>query len=361
MKVEEQKKDEILAGDIKKEISLEEVKDKKIKNLISLSILLGGLFVGSLFVDIAQIVRGGGFSQKILNESDVFSLDGKTWVAYQEPLIKLQILTDDTCENCSPEEAIIGLKRELPTILTEKVDVKSENGKKLIEKFGIKSIPAFVFGKDIEKAALFAQAQSVFEQKDDQYLLNSAAVGLPVGKYMETPKIKDGDLIIGNKDAKVKVIEYSDFQCPYCKQMHETIVAPMLKEYGDKIAYVYRHLPLNFHAQAQNAALASECANEQGKFSAYADKLFATQEEWGGKEGTINFKNYARQLGLNSTQFNQCVDSNKYADKIAADAREAQELGISGTPGTFLNDQFTNGAISSYETFKKSIDAELSK
>lgn len=345
---------------VEKELSPEEAADKKIKNLISLSILLAGLLVGSLFVDVAQMVRGGGFSQKILNKSDVFSLNGRTWVAYDEPLVKIQVLTDDTCEACQPDEAILGLKREMPTILTEKVDVSSDAGKELLEKFNIKTIPAFIFSKDIEQSALFAQAQSVFEEKDGQYLLNSAAVGLPVGKYTEIPSIGENDIVIGSRDAKVKVIEYSDFQCPYCKQMHETVVAPMLKEYGDKIAYVYKHLPLNFHPQAQNAALAGECANEQGKFVAYANKLFASQTEWGATQGTQSFKNYARQIGLNASQFNQCMDSNKYADKINDNTQEAQDFGISGTPGTFVNDQF-NGGVVPYASFKQSIDAELAK
>ncbi len=357
----EDNKDEITQAEIvEKELSPEEAKDKKIKNLISLTILLGGLLVGSLFVDVAQMVRGGGFSQKILNQSDVFTLNGKTWVAYEEPLVKVQVLTDDTCEKCNPEETVVVLKKEMPTILTEKVDINSEAGKNLAEKFNVKSIPAFIFSKDIEQSALLAQAQAVFEQKDDQYLLNSSAVGLPVGKYLEMPTIGENDIVVGSRDAKVRVIEYSDFQCPYCKQMHDSVIAPMLKEYGDKVAYVYKHLPLNFHPQAQNSALASECANEQGKFLAYANKLFATQAEWGKTEGTQSFKNYARQIGLNASQFNQCMDSNKYADKITANAQEAQSFRISGTPGTFLNDQF-NGGVVPYASFKQSIDAELAK
>lgn len=358
--MEEKNNDINQAEIVAKQLSPEEKSDKKIKNLISLSILLGGLLVGSLFVDVAQIVTGGGFSQRILNKSDIFSLNGKTWVAYEEPLVRVQVLTDDTCEKCTPDEAIVGLKREMPTILTEKVDINSEAGKVLAQKFEIRTVPAFIFSKDIEQSALFAQAQAVFKNKDGQYLLDSAAVGLPVGKYLETPQVNENDIVIGNRDAKVKVIEYSDFQCPYCKQMHETVIAPMLKEYGDKIAFVYKNLPLDFHPQAQNAAMAGECANEQGKFQAYADKLFATQATWGVVTGTQSFKNYARQVGLNATQFNQCMDSSKYKDKITADTQEAQSFGISGTPGTFVNDQFSGGVLP-YASFKQSIDEELAK
>ena len=344
--------------DKKTELSPEKQQEKKMKNLISLSILLAGLFVGSLFVDVAQLVRGGGFSQKILNRSDVFSLDGRTWVAYDEPLVKIQVLTDDACQECQPDEAILGLKREMPTVLTEKVDVNTEEGKQLLEKFGVRTIPAFIFSKNIEETTLFAQASQVFEKKDNKYLLDSAAVGLPVGKYTVTPEITDQDIVIGSRDAKVKIVEFSDFQCPYCKQMHESVISPMLKEYGDKIAYVYKHLPLDFHAQAQNAALAGSCAHEQGKFVAYADKLFAEQAQWGATTGTQSFKNYARQLGLDSAQFNQCLE--KYEEKVNSDVAQVQQFGVAGTPGTFVNNQFKNGVVP-YESFKASIDEELAK
>lgn len=338
----------------------EEAKDKKIKNLISISVLLGGLFIGSLFVDGFQMVRGEGFSQKVLNKADIFSLGNKTWVAYSEPIIKVQVLTDDLCEACNPEEAILGLKRELPTVLTEKVDFNSEDGKNLISKIGIKTIPAFVFSKEIENTPLFVQAQTVFEKKEDVYLLNSVAVGLPVGKYTNPPSSIEGDMTTGPEDAKVKIVQFSDFQCPYCKEMHETVISKILAEYGEKVQFVFKNLPLSFHAQAENASLATQCASEQGKFIEFADKLFSTQDTWGATTGTQSFKNYAAQLKLNTADFNECLDSKKYSEKIASDVLEAQSFGITGTPGTFINDKFSNGLVP-YEEFKSIIEAELAK
>lgn len=336
-------------------------KEKRIKNLISLAVLLGGLFVGSLFIDVFQMVRGEGFSQRVLNKSDVFALGGKTWVAYSEPLIKVEVLMDDSCEACNPEEAIVGLKRELPTILTQKVDVNSEAGKKLLSDVGIKTIPAFIFSKEIENAALFAQAKAVFEQKGDKYLLNSAAVGLPVGKYIETPKIEEQDMKVGLDDAKVKIVQFSDFQCPYCRQMHETVITKILKEYGDKVQFVFKNFPLSFHAQAENASLAAQCASEQGKFIEYGNKLFATQDTWGKvKDASSIFKGYASQLGLKYNEFSQCFDSKKYADKIKSDTEYGQSFGISGTPGTFVNGEFRSGLVQ-YDEFKALVDAELTK
>lgn len=354
--MKEENKAEVTA----EEPSMETSKDKKIKNLISLVILLGGLFAGSLFVDVAQLIKGGGFSFGRLPGADVFQSGGKTWVSYTEPIINVKVVNDDSCEACKPDEALLGLKRILPTLLTQKVDQTSDEGQKMIADFSIKSLPAFIFSKDIDKTDFYQQAAAIFDQKNDQYVLNTAQVGLPVGKYLELPKVTDSDIKSGPADAKVTMIEFSDFQCPYCKAFHAT-VNQALSEYGDKIQFVYKHFPLsNIHPQATNAALASECANEQGKFQPYADRLFDKQAEWGKTTGTQSFKTYAVQLGMNASQFGTCLDSKKYQSKVEADQVEGQGFGISGTPDVFVNSQFQNGAID-YPTLKAMIDQELSK
>jgi protein-disulfide isomerase len=339
---------------------VESSKNKKIKNLISLAILLGGLFVGSLFVDFGQLIRGGGFSFGRLPAADVFQSGGKTWVAYSDPVISVKVVNDSNCAECKPDEALLGLKRILPTLLTQQVEETSTDGQKLIADLGIKSLPAFVFGKDIEETDFFTQAAAIFDKVGNQYLLNTAQVGLPVGKYLELPKISATDIKIGPDDAKVKVIEFSDFQCPYCKAFQPTI-DQALKEYGDKIQFVFKEFPLsNIHPQANSGALAAECANEQGKFIAYADKLFASQSDWTTSTDTKKMKTYAVLLGMNANQFNTCLDSKKYQSKIDADQAEGQSFGISGTPDVFVNSQFQAGAID-YPTLKGLIDGELNK
>jgi len=345
----------------KAEVAVEEAsKDKKIKNLISLVILLGGLFAGSLFVDVAQLVKGGGFSFGRLPGADVFQSGGKTWVSYSDPIIKVTIVNDDTCEACKPDEALLGLKRILPTLLVQKVDQNSPEGQKFIADFEIKSLPAFIFAKDVDKTDFYQQAAAVLDKKNDQYLLNTAQVGLSVGKYLELPSVTDSDIKIGSDDAKVKVIEFSDFQCPYCKAFQPTI-DQALKEYGDKIQFIFKEFPLtNIHPQANNGALAAECANEQGKFLEYASKLFTSQNEWTAAKDTQKLKTYAVQLGMNASQFNSCVDGKKYQEKISADQAEGQKFGISGTPDVFVNSQFQGGAID-YPTLKSMIDQELNK
>jgi protein-disulfide isomerase len=333
-------------------------KDKKIKNMISLIILLFGVVAGSLFVDVVQLVRKSGFSQKMLERVDLFEAKGKTWVAYAEPIVKVQVLTDEKCEACKPDEVLVWLRRMMPTILTINVQYDSNEGKKLTENNGIKTLPAFVFSKELDKSLFYVQAQTLFDFKESAYVMKTAELGVPAGKYLETPTISEDDIQLGNKDSKVKVVEFSDFQCPYCKNFHTNTIKKLLTDYGDKIHFIYKNLPLSFHPQAENAALAVSCANEQGKFVTYSDRLFDTQNEWGKSEGTQKFKTYAMQLGLNSKQFNQCLDDKKYQDKVKKDVEEATNFGISGTPAIFIGDEFQSGVVE-YDTLKKLIEEQL--
>ncbi len=338
----------------------ESSQDKKMKNLISAVVLLAGLFLGSLFVDMAQMIRGKGFSQRVLDKTDVFSLDGKSWVAYTDPVVKIKVISDDSCEACSPDQALVWFRRVIPTILPEKVDINSDEGKAVAEKYAIKSIPAFVFDKEVEKTDFYAQAAALFSEVNGGLVLQTAQLGLEAGKYIQTPSIEENDIVIGSREAKVKLIEFSDFQCPYCKAFQLNTIQKILVEYKDRILFVYKNLPLDFHPQAENAALAVECANEQGKFEAYSNKLFDSQDDWGKSEGTARFKTYAAQLGFKTADFNKCLDDKKYQEKINEDKKEAEEFGISGTPAIFINDQFKAGAVA-YDDIKKIIEEELAK
>lgn len=161
--------------------------------------------------------------------------------------------------------------------------------------------------------------------------------------------------IRGNKNAKVKLVEYSDFQCPFCERAYPTL-QQVLKDYGDKVSLEYRHYPLSFHPFAQKAAEASECAAEQGKFWEFHDKNFENQT-------SLSFealKQWAKDLGLNTKKFNNCLDTDKYAQKVADQTKEGGAKGVNGTPTTFINGQPVVGA-QPYEAFKQAIDAELAK
>ncbi len=353
-------------GDVSSEENMSEsweegVLKKKVKNLTALLLVVAGLFVGSLYVDIAQLVTKSGFSSKALSKTDVVVAAGKTWVAYDQPIVHVTAITDATCEKCQTDEALVWLRRIAPTVSVEKLDAsKDASAKDMIQSAGITSIPAFVFSKEVANLPIYDQAKQLFKplDKNGEFLLDTAQVGIPVGKYLELPQVGDNDIQIGPKDAPVHVVEFTDFQCPYCKAFHATLQTT-LKDYGDKILYVYKNYPLTqIHPQAQNAALAGECAHEQGKFTDYADNLFAKQDEWGKMTGTQKFKDYAKALKLDPTAFNACLDGKKYQDSVTASTDEGKKFGISGTPGTFVNGVFLNGAVTQAD-LKTAIDTEL--
>lgn len=160
----------------------------------------------------------------------------------------------------------------------------------------------------------------------------------------------------GPKDTKVVVVEFSDFQCPYCSEA-EPVVEQILKDYGDKIFFQYRDFPLtDLHPQALLAAEAAECAHEQGKFWEMHDKIFADQSNI--NEAVL--KTYAVQLGLNSVQFGNCLTTEKYRSEIEQDLEEGYAAGVRATPTFFINGARIEGAIP-LNTFEKIITAALSR
>jgi predicted DsbA family dithiol-disulfide isomerase len=331
-------------------------KDKKAQNYLAALILLAGLLLGSVFVDIAQLIQGQGISQKRLADKDLFEYNGKTWVAYSDPVIPLTIVNDKECEECSAENAILGLKAAIPTLVPTEIDMNSDKGKEILAKINVKMIPAFVFTKEIEQSEVYERIQNILSQKDDLYILDSAMLGIS-GKYVETPSFDSQDKsVLGNPNAKISVIVFSDFQCPYSKLFYESL-DEVVKDnnYKDKIKVSFKHLPLSFHQRANDAALASECADEQDKFWEMYDIIFQKQEEWQGDTDGARFKQYARTLGLDTTKFNQCVDGKKFQSEIDSDKKQAQDFNISGTPAIFINNDFVSGAIGA-DDFKKRID-----
>lgn len=334
---------------------------KRMKNLVSIVILLAGLFVGSLFVDIGQLVRSAGYSQKNLNKSDIFVADNKTWVAYNESPVGLAVIGDDACEQCDPADVLVWMRRVLPTISTKKIDYSGAEGQEMISKFGIKTLPAFIFEKNLEDTELYAQAKEAFLEKEGKYVLDTQLLGVPVGRYLTLPEVNGDDATFGPSDAQIKVVVYSDFQCPYCKVFYSGLRSVMKDEkYSDKVLFDFKELSLSIHEQSNGSANASRCALEQGKFWEYADMLYAKQSDWGNSDSVSKFKSYAASLGLDKGKFNACLDAKKYQDKIDANVAEAQDFGISATPTIFIGDKVETGALPA-DQLKKDIDEQLNR
>ncbi|HTQ24211.1 MAG TPA: thioredoxin domain-containing protein [Candidatus Binataceae bacterium] len=160
---------------------------------------------------------------------------------------------------------------------------------------------------------------------------------------------------LGSKDATVKVIEFADFQCPYCKRSEEA-VKTIREKYGDRIELVFMDFPLSFHANAMPAANAARCANAQGKFWPYHDALFADQS----KLDPASLKATAKKLGLDSAKFDACFDKNQYSAAIQKDLEEGRRLNVNGTPTFFIDGRELVGAQPA-DSFTSMIDEELAK
>jgi len=181
----------------------------------------------------------------------------------------------------------------------------------------------------------------------------------------------DDDPMIGNPNAAITMIEFSDFQCPFCKRFHDNTFPLIQTNYIDtgKVNFVYRDFPIQgIHPNALPTALASECADEQGKFWQYHDKIFQNQEEW--KSLDLNqivtlLKQYASELKLNEDEFGACLDSGKYVDEVNNDYQDGQKYGIEGTPGFFIgNDKIGYTKVSGakpYPSFQSVLDEVLAK
>lgn len=172
--------------------------------------------------------------------------------------------------------------------------------------------------------------------------------------------IKPDSHKIGSDSAKLTIVEFSDFQCPACK-VAEPGVEQFLKEYQDKIRFVYKHFPLPQHKNAEKAAQASEAADEQGKFWQYHNKLFASQADWSelsASEAQEKFIQYATELGLDTNKFKEGLESNKFDPKVKADLNDGLSLDVNSTPTFFFNNEKYQGSTD-FQSFKQKIDSIL--
>jgi len=189
----------------------------------------------------------------------------------------------------------------------------------------------------VPPAAQSAQAPSGQEQAVQRY---------------EVPE--DDDPSIGPPDAPITIIEFSDYECPYCKRWYNEVYLRMREEYANEVRVVFRDFPLySIHPNAEPAAVAANCADQQGEYWEFHDRLFA-----GEQLDETTYLQYAGELGLNLDEFEACLDSEEQVNEIRGDYEYASGLGVRSTPTFFLNGLPIVGA-QPYEVFKQVIDQEL--
>ena len=182
----------------------------------------------------------------------------------------------------------------------------------------------------------------LLEMMNRQALLDRLKKKEPVKILLEPKRVvvdSNGHPALGPKDAPVTIVEFTDFQCPFCKATEATITQ-LRDKYGDKIRLVHMDFPLPFHAHAMDAAKAARCANEQGKFWQFRDSLFANQ----GKLAPDDLKATAKTLGMNQAKFDACFASTKYDSQIKADQAAGEKIGVDGTPAFFIDGRPLTGA-----------------
>jgi protein-disulfide isomerase len=166
----------------------------------------------------------------------------------------------------------------------------------------------------------------------------------------------DGAPFKGAAKAAVTIVKFEDFHCPFCKQVQQTLTQ-LLSRYAKEVKVVHRDFPLdNLHPQARKGHEAARCANDQGKFWNYHDKLYANAP----KGGLEDLKTYAKEVGLNLMAFEGCLNKGKYQAAVQKDVEEATRLGLSGTPAFFINGRMISGA-QPMESFVRIIEDELAQ
>ncbi|MEW6295154.1 MAG: DsbA family protein [Candidatus Diapherotrites archaeon] len=206
-------------------------------------------------------------------------------------------------------------------------------------------------------AALSAQPQNTDQTQPQQQQPTQVQPTQPTQNNNGKITLKNSNPpTTGQANAKVTIIEFSDFQCPYCARFVTDTYPQIKQQYIDtgKAKLIFMQFPLSFHQYAQKAAEAAYCAFEQGKFWEYHDKLFANQSNL----DVTSLKKYATDLKLDTAKFNSCLDTSKYASQVQSDLTEGTSLGVNGTPAFFVNGKLISGA-QPFSVFQQAIDAAL--
>jgi protein-disulfide isomerase len=208
------------------------------------------------------------------------------------------------------------------------------------------------------RAHLISRVQVSERQGFIENLIQTANIQWKLKEPMaDLPAFLAEEPVLGNRNAKVVIYEHSDFQCPYCSRGN-SIMKEVLQAYGDKVAIVFRHLPLDFHPEARPAALASTCAHQEGKFAEYKDLLFSYQKELSAE----NYVKWAKEIGLDEAKFKACYESPKTAEIVDRSIGFSEQVGASSTPTYFIGSKIQGKKVPGaqpFSEFKKLIDAEL--
>jgi protein-disulfide isomerase len=287
-------------------------------------------------------------------KSDIYKLEKQI---YDLKFGKVKALLIEKLIKADPQSKGMTNDAYLEKFIASKITISDKAVEEFIKE---KNIPEKHVNPEI-KVKIKDHLRATKNQEAIEGWLAEKTKSTPIEVYLNkpiAPKFKvntAGSASSGPNDAKVTVVEFSDFQCPFCAKGAD-IVNALKKKYKGKVKFVFKNFPLPFHKQAEKAAVAAECVNEQGsdKFWKMHDAMFADQS----KLAEADLIATAKKIGADEKKFTECLKTNKYLTKVKKDFAEGKELGIDSTPTFYVNGKIVNGA-QPIEVFSELIEEEL--
>jgi protein-disulfide isomerase len=280
----------------------------------------------------------------------IYEKNGKTYVVYDYPLIEVKVLFDPNCKRpeCDLEEYYNQVKTYItPLVSFSEVEYDSNQGVDLATEYNLNLLPVFVFDEHLEKTENFENSKKNLEKIKDKYVLQ-----VPPYKVMKGPNLANAEYLTRVENAPLTIVEYTGFSCKFCFDASQALKEVAAK-YEGKVTRVVKYF--NTGGNDTDAAIAAECAAQQGKFDVYYNTLFEKQAEWINLAKPAldsRFLSYATDLGVARPQFTQCVADENTRNIVLNHYSEAGSLGVSGAPTLFINNNVLVGAYEAKNLFE---------
>ncbi|MCK4636056.1 MAG: thioredoxin domain-containing protein [Candidatus Moranbacteria bacterium] len=340
--VTEKKKDKKDFGKFKRE-KIKKNPVNKILTVVLAMVIIASVVAGIMAFSFFNRFKSDKISKDIFDNEQVIEFEGETWTLQTEPKVIVEVFSSEDCENCVDEDVISFLKIQIPTLEVKKIDVKKDESN-----VDLKYIPAFVFDDNITKTDFYNRAEELFTEENGEYVLQTAQLGFPIGEQLGEMTDEKG-FMVGSEDAKVSVIAVTDFGCEECA-IANPILDKLEVEYKNKAKFTYKIFTDVEDEKLMNVSMAVFCADEQDKFDAYSDTIFARQSAWQTFEGDLTnvLTNYAVNLRLDKAKFGECLSNKKYESQIKEMNKEIMDYGFTSVPVYFVDGERIDG-VPTYE------------
>ncbi len=314
------------------------------KNRTALVIVLFGALCGSLFVDITQMVRGAGFTDRALRTTSVITHDGRTWVAYKEPIIPLTVIVDTACKTCRQDALVAWLQYTIPTVRVETVDYRTSRARDLMQTYNLVSVPSVIFDDSVVRTNFFAGTKDLFAQSGDRYIFDIASLNIVPTRYVRVPDATDAIVVPAAGESAMTVTAVGNFTCRTCAQTQRVLRNALARR--DDLRYVFVYAPNgDDDARGDRAVEAVYCAAAQGRFIPYATALFGAQRWWQSASGDQVFVALARRAGVpDRADFAACLRDGRYREQRAKSAQQGRRYSAQGLPVIFVGDAVVDDA-----------------